>query len=186
IFTRNRPATQAEPSQLFRALQEIEVPHEAPPTPRSAGTGAALRAVRVRVWVVLMSGSGPGCSVDAKRAPVVVLSLGADVELTFWQEASTLPGARPASNSDFATTYPKEDGTPYDAEGLLIEELVVQTEFPAAAVPKVDSKTKGKPKQLEEVLMVTLYHGDMLVVEGGLFEYSMKKAGMSISKCIEP
>lgn len=129
----------------------------------------------------------------AQTSPLVFLCLGADVEMSFWRDrgaAAFIAQTIPAT----ATNWPAPRGASPDEEFNLddLEEPyepladkgdeyidsadstpAVESNAAAFGGAKRTAKGKGRPsgkRDVEEALMVTLVHGDLLVVHGAVFE----------------
>lgn len=181
------------------------------------------------------------CVLSAERAPVVVLCLGADVELYFrrWSDETSVAIAlepleaaysstrglspvstdgpppvsdlRVISSDGLGRVYEfggdEEEGADPGAEDEPMGDPIVPidkafetpAEMESASTSSAvrgakkaprnakDTKPKGKVAVAEEVLMVTLVHGDMLVVEGGVFRVSVVvSVATSKAHCSEP
>ncbi|KAI0364706.1 hypothetical protein BV20DRAFT_974084 [Pilatotrama ljubarskyi] len=152
----------------------------------------AINSLTLTAWRT--AGHKKGCRLAAKASPVVLLCLGADVELAFW--GHPVPGAtHRAVSAPFPSTSPSleppveiADDSHMDAEDEHADEEETASapaqSSSAATSGSAHAKNKGKghapgAKQVE-LLMVTLVHGDLLVVHGAAFEYSIKRTGMSI------
>ncbi|KAH9847311.1 hypothetical protein C2E23DRAFT_849217 [Lenzites betulinus] len=115
----------------------------------------------------------------AERSPVVLLCMGADVELTFWRRRASEAQAMTLHSISIA-------GADEMSEDALIDigdDTLDDAEFaPAGESVSTAPKPKAKTgrKNMEEIMMTTLVHGDLLVVYGAVFEYTIKRTGMSI------
>ena len=143
-------------------------------------------------------GRAQDCSLVADRAPVVVLCLGADVELSFWQDRAVAREREMEALAPAASVVEEVDGP--DTEAMLPDETA-QTDPGAddelgVDVPRLTpaqgrhgsaggrtkraKNKKGKEKvsprrtEKDEALMVTLVHGDILVASGGVFEVCIR------------
>ncbi|KAI0358137.1 hypothetical protein OH77DRAFT_1518859 [Trametes cingulata] len=160
---------------------------------RSGSPPLEINCLIMTAWRA--SGNKKGCKFAAESSPVVLLCLGADVELTFWGQQETTGPAVVASSppDDIAEAADEDDVIIVDDSRMEVEEELpdeadsapaparsVSAATNGSAPPKKKGKggTAGSKKM--ELLMVTLVHGDMLVVHGAAFEYSMKRTGMSI------
>lgn len=111
--------------------------------------------------------------IQANKSPVVILCLGADVEISILAKPDTslLPSSSMASAPETEAVAPQGD------EGLApVENPSASANGPTQASAPVSFK-KLMPK---EALLVTLLHGDMLVLQDDEFQYSMKRTGTSI------
>lgn len=119
----------------------------------------------------------------AERTPVVLLCLGADVEISFWHKGYASAAAVPISAPVVETGF-NGVGGPDILDGEEDSLADVDSDYRAPKKPatkpangKVKKTKKAKPaklKQAEEVLMITLVHGDMLVFQGGVFDVSIR------------
>ncbi|KAI0766094.1 hypothetical protein BD413DRAFT_154795 [Trametes elegans] len=151
-----------------------------------ASANPTIDCVDVCAWRT--AGGKKGCKLAAEAAPVVVLCLGADVELTFFHHQST--AADRMAPSAVGGAPPDMDEIPIDVLEESVDEslsALVQggsigaETGPSRKAPNVNGQgTRSRAKSAKEVLMVTLVHGDMLVVSGDVLEYSIKRTGMSI------
>ncbi|KAJ8473232.1 hypothetical protein ONZ51_g7993 [Trametes cubensis] len=155
----------------------------------------------IRAWRT--AGIRKGCLFAAEAAPVALMCLGADVELTFWRRRTAAGRSNQADYLGQTASAPITlmDDTSEDideaAGGSSISRQTNQ--LPSIAIQSASGQTaslannstartggtprkggKGTGDALEDILMVTLVHGDVLVVHGGTFEYSIKRTGMSI------
>ena len=117
-----------------------------------------------------------GQTLAAKDAPVVVLVLGADLELSFSRVA---PSGHPSPPLSAAAAPQRVYGPPpapadddgdedgREGDGSPADEDAPNAPLPTGPTTKKQKTSKGKD---DEALMVTLVHGDMLVVEGAVFE----------------
>ncbi|EJF64384.1 hypothetical protein DICSQDRAFT_167541 [Dichomitus squalens LYAD-421 SS1] len=167
MFSRNHTAVQAQPTQLFFELQ-VEVELVAEPVEK-VGRVVINRLV---IWAWRTSGNRKGLTLDAAQSPVVILCLGADVELTFFCPRE--PDARRTAHRHKAKSSKKVVGTGYEIDGDY------QDEKHATRSVAKKRATGRRGQHAEEALTTTLVHGDLLVMEGVVFEYTLKKTGMSI------
>ncbi|KAI0649796.1 hypothetical protein C8Q79DRAFT_940800 [Trametes meyenii] len=153
----------------------------------SASSEVLVNTLAIHAWRT--AGHKKGCVFSAERTPVVLMCLGADVEVTFWQRAAAVTrGVQPAqvvsasapctvrSSSARATRASAEDS---DDEYVDEPGIIPAPTRRYCSSPK-SSTGSAKTKRLEEALMVTLVHGDLLVVHGAKFDYSIKRTGMSM------
>ncbi|KAI8985756.1 hypothetical protein BD414DRAFT_64609 [Trametes punicea] len=168
----------------------------------------AISSLSICAWRT--TGIKKGWILAAEEAPVVIMCLGADVELTFWRRAAavksngrTVSAPAPAANSfstlsedasrpesaDMDDMVIADQNPPDEAdafgrhlEAVVGESVSVGSATGSGAVRKNRraGARSGKQKTMEEDLMVKLVHGDLLVVHGATFEYSIKRTGMSI------
>ncbi|KAI0330954.1 hypothetical protein GY45DRAFT_1249860 [Cubamyces sp. BRFM 1775] len=155
----------------------------------------------IRAWRT--AGNRKGCIFAAETVPIALMCLGADVEFTFWRRRT--PAERyqaeylgqsasapitltddPSDGLDEAAGYSTairsaNNATPIQSASGPTTSLSVNNGAARSAGP---SRNGGKSIRdaPEDVLMVTLVHGDVLVVHGGTFEYSIKRTGMSIGE----
>ncbi|EIW58165.1 uncharacterized protein TRAVEDRAFT_47339 [Trametes versicolor FP-101664 SS1] len=159
-----------------------------------------INVLTISAWRT--AGNKKGCVFAAQTSPIVFLCLGADVEMSFWRNrgaaafvaqtiAATANAPLPRSASpdeEFGLGDIEEPYEPLVDKG---DECIDSADSTPAAEsnvaslrrPKPAVKGKGRPsgkRNVEEALMVTLVHGDVLVVHGAVFEYSIKRMGMSI------
>ncbi|TBU22912.1 hypothetical protein BD311DRAFT_769569 [Dichomitus squalens] len=127
---------------------------------------------RLVIWAWRTSGNRKGLTLDAAQSPVVILCLGADVELTFFCPRE--PDARRTAHRHKAKSSKKVVGTGYEIDGDY------QDEKHATRSVAKKRATGQRGQHAEEALTTTLVHGDLLVMEGVVFEYTLKKTGMSI------
>ncbi|KAH9884815.1 hypothetical protein C8Q73DRAFT_718989 [Cubamyces lactineus] len=152
----------------------------------------------IRAWRT--AGNRKGCLFAAEAAPVAVMCLGADVEFTFWQRRRAAGRTNHADYLGQMASAPiiLTDDAPDEAAGCssvtrptnqLSLNTVQSAGRPSASLINTTTTRKTGPSRKggkgvrdtpEDVLMVTLVHGDVLVVHGGTFEYSIKRTGMSI------
>ena len=105
------------------------------------------------------------------------------MEISFWHEGSGPAAAVPISAPAAETGFNGVGGPDiFDGEEDSLTDVDSDYRAPKkpatkAANGKVKKTKKAKPaksKQAEEVLMVTLVHGDMLVFQGGVFDVSLR------------
>lgn len=128
----------------------------------------------------------------AQTSPIVFLCLGADVEMSFWRNrgaaafvaqtiAATANAPAPRSASPDEEMILGDAEEPYEPlvdkgdEYIDSADSTPAAESNAASLrrPNPAAKGKGRPsgkRDVEEALMVTLVHGDLLVVHGAVFE----------------
>ncbi|KAL7280690.1 hypothetical protein ACG7TL_005629 [Trametes sanguinea] len=166
------------------------------------------------------TGHKKGCIFESAQSPVVVLCLGADVEIAFWQHQ--VPGnalaltANAPLPSTSATPQPPNEATVViedETEMVLVDELdedddafgylgALQGECLPVPQQRPSAAPDPQPRESssEEVLMLTLVHGDVMIVHGATLEasavidgkihgandfqpftqYSIKRTGMSM------
>jgi len=129
-----------------------------------------------------------GCLLPAKHAKFVLLCLGADVELLIYQRADSdekrAEGAVELSANDQIEDVLVGDDDVDAAMDVGLESvedhdpstIVLASSTSTAPV----SHTTGKATAPQETLFITLVHGDILILEGSDFEYTMRRTGMSI------
>ncbi|CDO70117.1 hypothetical protein BN946_scf184783.g1 [Trametes cinnabarina] len=140
------------------------------------------------------AGNKKGCIFSAEASPIVMMCLGADVEIAFWRQKTSAGAPFPETRAQLPTSgalYRTAAGTVESVVGIPVDALDEDDEttdylsvFEDGSLPPPPppQPVAPRPPQVlkEEVLMVTLVHGDVLVVHGSTFEYSMKRTGMSI------
>ncbi|KAI0672183.1 hypothetical protein C8Q78DRAFT_1077739 [Trametes maxima] len=154
--------------------------------PASVDSDVVINTLTICAWRT--AGNKKGCVFSAERSPVVLLCLGADVEVTFWRRATVATkGVQPAQvvSAPVRGITPRSKLAEKTPAGDSDDEYIDEPDTISAPVRRSRSSSKSlsgsaKNKRLEEALMVTLVHGDLLVVHGANFEYSMKRTGMSI------
>ncbi|KAI0630531.1 hypothetical protein C8Q77DRAFT_1133607 [Trametes polyzona] len=179
----NAPASVSQARQLM-----LQCARGLSPTPDWTIGNLAISSWRT-------AGNKKGSAFLADKSPIVLLCLGADVEVTFWQrrsERTALGPSRAATSSASPAPTAEEDELIVDiGDDDDAEFLPAGTPLPSSSVQsKAKSKGRGTTpppkeragarKDLEDVLMVTLVHGDLLLVHGAVLEYSIKRTGMSI------
>ncbi|KAI1796785.1 hypothetical protein LXA43DRAFT_1089860 [Ganoderma leucocontextum] len=143
----------------------------------AASSALAINSLTISSW--RSAGNKKGLVFAAAQSPVVVLCLGADVELTF-----PPPRQGGASRNLALKRKPSRPtrGT-NDIEDDMDEDYLTDTAHSVEPTPRSTMKKQPKgPKgeRTDATLMITLVHGDLLVMQGAAFEYSLKKTGMSI------
>jgi len=149
-------------------------------------TTLVINSMSVHGW--MKAGRRKGCLLPAKHAKFVLLCLGADVELLIYQRADSdekrAEGAVELSaNDQFEDVLVGDDDVDAAMDvGLESVEdhdpstIVLASSTSTAPV----SHTTGKATAPQETLFITLVHGDILILEGSDFEYTMRRTGMSI------
>ncbi|PIL24864.1 hypothetical protein GSI_12751 [Ganoderma sinense ZZ0214-1] len=133
----------------------------------------AISSLAVSSW--RNPGNKKGLAFAAAQSPVVVLCLGADVELAFAPPRQAVARRAPKRNAPRSTLAVDEDDMDEDA---LPD--IEHSERPSSR-STAKKATKGvRGERTDAALMITLVHGDLLVVQGAALEYSLKKTGMSI------
>ncbi|KAH9941974.1 hypothetical protein B0H21DRAFT_824307 [Amylocystis lapponica] len=129
-------------------------------------------------------GSRKGCIVSAKKSCVMILCLGADVELSIAAKSVRRPPVPPvSSNGPAFEPIEPVNAVPIDDLGDNAGGNELGGSLPneiSTSRPKVGKGKCIKEKMPPESLFVTLVHGDILMFMGGDFEYAMKRTGMSI------
>ncbi|KAI0741332.1 hypothetical protein C8Q80DRAFT_129408 [Daedaleopsis nitida] len=126
------------------------------------------------------SGNKKGCKLSARHAPVIILALGADVDLSFSRVSET--GVTTAKQTGRASVPKGKSARRGVSEDMAVdgEDAPEPTSLDGGPARKRARTAKSK----DDILVVTLFHGDMLVVEGGVFEYSMKRSGMNMRESL--
>ncbi|OBZ74135.1 hypothetical protein A0H81_06177 [Grifola frondosa] len=146
-----------------------------------------IQQLTVVAW--LTSGRKSGCAFYAKKSPVVMLCLGADVELTISPKSGKK--GRPRYVAEKPVTSHLQDDNNFEPFGLMdVDDEVEDSNVDRYTHESISSSMSnkggnhGKSRSTEEALLVTLVHGDILIVAGDEFEYSIKRTGMSIGSDI--
>ncbi|KAI9060937.1 hypothetical protein FKP32DRAFT_1594935 [Trametes sanguinea] len=164
----------------------------------AAATPPAIDCLTICAWRT--TGHKKGTLFVAGDSPVVMLCLGADVEISFSQPKA--PETVPASTTTvplppWRTSLQPTTGVSAlddEVEMVLVDELEEDDEafaylsaFPdddplsaAQDRPSAGPDRQARERSSEEVLMLTLVHGDVMVVHGSALEYSIKRTGMSM------
>ncbi|TFK37495.1 hypothetical protein BDQ12DRAFT_161551 [Crucibulum laeve] len=145
---------------------------------------APVNHLSILAWVVAGSQRGREL-ISAKNYPVLIMCLGCEVVISL-----TRKSFRRAKMPSLDDLIPLEDG---DATGPLelnmdVDSLSVLTSPTVHKVEDVDmeatssitGKAPTRKAQKGEPILVTLVHGDMLMVSGDNFEYSLQRSGTSI------
>lgn len=103
----------------------------------------------------------------AKDAPVVILALGADIDLSFVRDSVAPARSAPPKSSRLSLPTAPEGVDVSQGDISDCESEAQDVSWSTGPIIKKQKAPKGKS---EEILAVTLVHGDMLVVEGGVFE----------------
>ncbi|KAI0924466.1 hypothetical protein AcW2_005345 [Taiwanofungus camphoratus] len=163
-------------------------------------TNFCVEQLTIIAWI--NPGSKKGCAFGAKTSCKTMLCLGANVELSIstksysgTMEAEKL--IRPALAQEPTLARREADMTevddPMDPDNTDDTLLPVRSDLyhiepePALPVINISSTSTGKKgggnvkKYISrEAMFITLVHGDILILNGDDFEYSLKRTGMSI------
>ncbi|KAM5532210.1 hypothetical protein V8D89_014110 [Ganoderma adspersum] len=146
-----------------------------------ASPDVEISSLTVSSW--RSAGNKKGLAFAAAQSPVVVMCLGADVELTFPppRRAVARHNSAPKRNTSRPARAPKD--VEDDVDEILLSDTACKEGPASRSVAKKRSKG-AKGERTDAALMITLVHGDLLVVQGAAFEYSLKKTGMSVRECL--
>ncbi|KAH9926934.1 uncharacterized protein B0H18DRAFT_1004572 [Fomitopsis serialis] len=173
---------------------------------RAAGDWPSFVVDKMLVTAWMDAGSRKGCLVPAKGMRIAMYCLGADVELSIspkpivGSEGKTRGITRIKADLDTWISLNDEavDGSSRTRDqSVQIKDEDVETQpnlnllvaddaeplkpQPTSASSGVSGKRPPRNKEApKEPLFVTLVHGDMLLFDGGDFEYTLKRTGMSV------
>ncbi|KAL6304551.1 hypothetical protein BKA93DRAFT_783028 [Sparassis latifolia] len=143
---------------------------------RTDGGESSLKIDQLIVLAWTSTGSRKGIF-PAKKSCITLLCLGADIELSISVRSEVSPtrmkgGAQAANRAATSSTSSPA------ASLVLSRRTAKKRKYPSS----VQRKTSSAPSKntWKEALLVTLVHGDILVLTGDDFQYSMKRAGMNI------
>lgn len=105
---------------------------------------------------------------DATQSPVMILCLGADVELTFHRQGPGVRHTARREKSKRRKTVTRTDKTDEIRAGSPVSDWE-----PSSRSTTKKRATGSGGQQVEEALVITLVHGDLLVVEGAQFRVSL-------------
>ncbi|KAI0793748.1 hypothetical protein C8Q74DRAFT_529940 [Fomes fomentarius] len=109
-------------------------------------------------------------SLMAKDAPVVILALGADIDVSFVRDSvAPAPSGWAAPPKSSRLSLPTAPAGVDVSQGNISDSDSEAQDVSWSTGP-ITKKRKTPKGKSEEILTVTLVHGDMLVVEGGVFE----------------
>ncbi|KDQ62003.1 hypothetical protein JAAARDRAFT_31481 [Jaapia argillacea MUCL 33604] len=158
---------------------------------RCYGEDESVKINRLGFHAWVAAGNKKCPPVSASKTPLVFLCLGNDVSLTISSlSASSNKGAH-ASSVQAKSKAKIEDESTGELDVDVLEDVVPSTEQDETVMDttgvavdeptSISSKLPTSVKQpTQQPLFVTLTHGDLMILGGGDFQYSMKRHGMSI------
>ncbi|KAF7793518.1 hypothetical protein EIP86_004632 [Pleurotus ostreatoroseus] len=134
------------------------------------------------------TGSRKCASIDARKGSVAFMCLGADIELSVAPacgiqavQAPTTSSQRAAVATEMLDDLIQLDPMDSDDEEEIPLSVVRQKQISASnASPVSEALVSNTKRKKASDILVTLVHGDMLVLSGDEFEWSLKRTGMSI------